>query len=149
MGRLICIGHGTLLPDKQATGSYYSHPTILTSNEVPRFGVPTDGTNLFCWLEEDLGYLLYEMGLANFFFNVKTGLMRNQPGCFIIEELHLKAIKRALADCPANNLYNSTGDNQLNTKDSKYYFSMLECLKYWINYSLENFSTPVFYNSYI
>lgn len=101
-------------------------------------------------------------GLHDLFFNEETGLMRHHPGCFLIQQSDLDAVKTALAnrkklypnakpgmcncdECSKKNFWKSDGLPHEEGYD--YDLARLEWLVFWMEYALKNCDLPAISNT--
>ena len=126
MGYTIIIGE-LPLDDPEAA------PSIITRDNAPAFGEPTDYTN-----QRWPSYSAWEgftksTGLHDMFFNKKTGLMRKHPGMERLIKKHKEMVDKAVYD------YTPRQGNDFN-------YQRLLWLKFWVDWALKYCHSPVLYN---
>lgn len=155
MGYSLYIGQGRLLKHKTLVDSSYARPRTIIHKGAPAYGEPTDGTNMR-WPSYSswTGFVKF-VNLRDMFFNLENGLMRNRSGCEPLLATHKAQIDFALTELMAkyplavarmsdNGIYNQPYQNSFLADG---HLARLAWLKYWVDYALKHFSSPVFYNS--
>lgn len=82
-----------------------------------------------------------ETGLEDFFFHRQEGLMREQPGCFIITEDHYNTVKKALMLRRGKGGKAGFGDGE------DYNLARLMWMEFWMRWALDNCENPAIANS--
>lgn len=130
----------------------------VTLPEAPAFNEPTDHTNSRWPSYTAWSNAMDFVGLSEVMFNKKDGLMRSHPGTFPIRKKHKKAIDKAYKEfyekypncqagySPKIDMANGVYDD-LTWPDENQWATRLEWLKFWVDWSLENCTKPVFANT--
>lgn len=105
---------------------------------------------------------LQGVGLYDLFFNKEDGLMRKHPGCFKLNESHLKEVKEALKSYKEKNPNKNPGlcecescakkhhlfkgDGLPHDDSLDYPLARLEWLVFWMDWTLKNCTIPAIFN---
>jgi hypothetical protein len=83
------------------------------------------------------------VGLIGMFFDGESGLMRQHPGCFPLDNDHREMINEAVAKWEIKHP-ELVGRESLGfgVSDSESFYCRLLWLKYWIGYALDNCKKP-------
>lgn len=153
MGFTITIGNAIPIFNKDDGELYASWDVEDLSLEMaPTFvndGL-TNNSNCRCPSYSVWDEFLKYAGLHELFMNKYDGLMRDHPGCFIIEKSHYNLVKAALdnkklcAQLPPG--FNSEED--CISRNIKYdaHLARLIWLEFWMKYAVDNCETPAIQN---
>ena len=157
MGYTLTIGQLEKFVNEDEDYKYDTAEDVKLEN-APAFGEPTDYTNSR-WPSYTAWHNFTRfVELEDLFYNKDTGLIRNHPGCVKLTQEHKKEIDQAYQnfyqkypDCepgysPKVNVNNGIYEDK-SWPEEKTWAIRLEWLKFWVDWSLENCSDPVFYNS--
>jgi hypothetical protein len=155
MGYTLKIGQLEKVVDED-----YSFDTAesVRLDNAPAFGEPTDYTNSRWPSYTSWHNFSRFVNLEDLFYNKETGLIRQHPGCFKLTQEHKEIIDKAYSDfyqkypnCKPGYSPNIDEKNGIyedkSWSEEKSWAVRLEWLKFWVDWSLENCSEPVFYNS--
>ena len=97
---------------------------------------------------------LKEVGLYEFFFDEKVGLMRKEDTCFLLDALDLETIQNALKNrqkyaderglTPGFHPDGFTSDKKVENVDP--HLARLIWLEYWVKWAIANCDIPAIYN---
>lgn len=159
MGYSLTIGElkHEITDDKLET-EIYSYAEDVTLPNSPSYGEPTDYTNSRWPSYTSWGMAMEFVGLNDFMYNKKTGLLRDHPGCVPLVKEHKEIIDKAHIDFYKKYPNCKPGFSpKLNDRlgiyeDSEWpeenmWAVRLEWLKFWVDWSLENCKVPVFHNT--
>ena len=145
--------------EKVVDGDYsFDTAESVRLDNAPAFGEPTDYTNSR-WPSYSAWHDFSRfVNLEDLFYNKETGLIRQHPGCFNLTQEHKEIIDKAYSDfyqmypnckpgySPKIDVKNGIYDDE-SWAEEKSWAVRLEWLKFWVDWSLQNCTEPVFYNS--
>ena len=88
--------------------------------------------------------LANQTGLKRFFFDEKSGLLSQHPGCAVLQPRHLHEVQSAIERFRAR-FPEATPRFDVSTEDA--HLARLLWLEWWMAWALANCELPAFYNS--
>ena len=154
MGYSITVGNAVPEFSKDYDELYASWSVeVVTSNLAPTF-INDDMTGNSNCRSPSYGVwsdFCRTVGLDDLFFNKGSGLMRDHPGCFIINQSHLDLVQTALIKYQAttDKKPGFTGWEYQKQSGSEYdaHLARLMWLEWWMRWALANCETPAIENS--